>query len=238
MKYLGKRLMTWALRFSKRHGMYHSWPMFFYMAGYLAWFGIIEHIPRRFYLQILLRIDRFIPLVEVFVIPYVSWFFFIVIQMYSFYRKDRNAYDEACTFLMTGMTAFLVISTLLPNRQPLRLVDLPRENVLTTLIANLWRTDTPTNVFPSIHVFNSIAVELPLLRSDHAYYHRPLVRYGTLVWSVLIILSTLFIRQHSMFDVVTAVLLAAICSYIVYRRGNVFRFEKWDAFALRLENSV
>ena len=55
------------------------------------------------------------------------------------------------------------------------------------------------------------------------------------VWSVLIILSTVFIKQHSVFDMITALLLIAVCYFRIYRENAAFRFEKWDAFALRFE---
>ena len=213
------------------YDLYHCLPMFFFMLFYLLWFRIIEYIPRSFYLQILLKIDRYIPLIECFVLPYLSWFFYMIYSMADLFVKDKDAYDKACTMLMIGMTVFLLISTVCPNRQPLRLVEFPRNNVFTRMIGRLWKTDTPTNVFPSIHVFNTLCVESMLLRTKCGKYRRTGIRITTVIWAALIVLSTLFIRQHSMFDVLTALALFAVCYYIVIFRGTVFYFRKWDSFA-------
>ena len=60
--------------------------------------------------------------------------------------------------LGVGMTVFLIISWLYPNMQQLRPVLDGTNGFWTGLVANLYAVDTNTNIFPSIHVFNSIAV--------------------------------------------------------------------------------
>ncbi len=230
-----KRLLYPIMRWSSRNELYHGWPMAFYLIGYLVYFNIIEMIPRTYYLRIALPIDRVIPFCEIFVVPYLSWFFFVTIGLVVSYRKDRDAYDAMSTTLMIGMTIFLLISTFLPNRQPLRLIEMPRDNVFTRLVAWLWTTDTPTNVWPSIHVFNTAAVWMAVMKSGQPFFKRLSVRIGITVWSVLIILSTVFIKQHSMFDMLTALGLIAVCYIRIYIEHGVFRFKKWDAFALKIE---
>lgn len=234
---MGMKIRNTVFRFMRRYDLFHFMPMVFYLLGYMVWFHVIEIIPRRFYLQILLRIDRFIPFVEWFVLPYISWFLFMPALMASLYFRDRDAYDRASTFLMVGMTVFLVISSFLPNRQPLRLVELPRDNMFTAIIRKLWKSDTPTNVFPSIHVYNTVSLEVVLLRSKHPKYRKPRVRILTSLWSLSIVLSTLFIKQHSMFDVMTALLCVLICSYFVLEKNYVMRFPGWDAYADRISKN-
>lgn len=223
------------MRWSARNELYHGWPMAFYLIGYLVYFHIIEMIPRSYYLEITMPIDRVIPFCEIFVLPYMSWFFFVTIGLVVTYRTDRDAYDALSTTLMLGMSTFLLISTFLPNRQPLRLIEMPRKNILTDLVAWLWSTDTPTNVWPSIHVFNTTAVWMAVFMSDHPRFKKLPLRIGLAVWSLLIILSTVLIKQHSMFDVLTALGLIAICYIRIYREHAVFRFARWDAFALKIE---
>ena len=225
-------------RLSKRFGLYHVWPMFFYMIVYLVYFHIVEVIPRSHYLAITMRIDRIIPFVEVFVVPYMSWFVFVVIGILGCYVSDRDTYDSLVTSLMIGMTVFLFVSTFLPNRQPLRLIEMPRDNIFTRMVAGLWMTDTPTNVWPSIHVFNTAAVEMAILKSEYPPFRKPGIRIALTIWSLLIILSTVFIKQHSMFDVLTALLLIFVCYIRIYREEAAFRFLKWDAFALRFEEEA
>ena len=79
----------------------------------------------------------------------------------------------------------------------------------------LYTTDTPTNLFPSVHVFNSIAVNIAVWHSDN-FKNNKVVRYGSAVLMVLIILSTMFLKQHSVFDVVTGMVLAVFMYSVVY----------------------
>ena len=54
-------------------------------------------------------------------------------------------------------------------------------------------------------------------------------RIATMIWSVLIILSTMFIKQHSLLDVLAAFLMAGILYVFVFRYGMVFRFDGWNS---------
>ena len=79
----------------------------------------------------------------------------------------------------------------------------------------MYATDTPTNVFPSIHCFNSMACNAAICHNKKIGAIRP-IRYGSILLSTAIILSTLFIKQHSMFDVLTAFALFVILYIPVY----------------------
>lgn len=212
--------------------------MVFYLITYLVWFHTLEAVPRKHYTVVILKLDEWIPFCEIFIIPYLSWFLFIALGIVASYFEDRDTYDGLSTYLMFGMTAFLIISTFMPNRQPLRLLEMPRDNIFTRVVAQLWMMDTPTNVWPSIHVFNTTAVVIAVLRSHGPHFRKPAIRLTTLIWGILIILSTVFIKQHSIWDVMTAMTLILICVIFVTWRGHVLRFEDWDAFAMRLEEQA
>ena len=204
-------------------------PMALYTAVYLLWFRLVEALPRSSYQVIELALDRKIPFVEEFVLPYVSWFAFVPLGVLLLLKYDREMYDRAVTFLMTGMTVFLLVSTLFPNMQFLRPFILPRENVFTKLIGLLWMVDTPTNVSPSIHVFNTLAILVMIWKSRAKELKGLRLRLMWTVWGALIILSTMFIKQHSLLDVLAAFLLAGILYVFVFRYGMVFRFDGWNS---------
>ena len=204
-------------------------PMALYTAVYLLWFRLVEALPRSSYQVIELALDRKIPFVEEFVLPYVSWFAFVPLGVLLLLKYDREMYDRAVTFLMTGMTVFLLVSTLFPNMQFLRPFILPRENVFTKLIGLLWMVDTPTNVSPSIHVFNTLAILGMIWKSRAKELKGLRLRLMWTVWGALIILSTMFIKQHSLLDVLAAFLMAGILYVFVFRYGMVFRFDGWNS---------
>lgn len=183
---------------------------------YLSWFSHLEQTVTKNYHVIHMNIDDLIPFCEVFVIPYFMWFAYIGIVIVFFLFKDKDDYYKTCTFLFTGMTVFLIVSTLFPNGHHLRPYTMPRDNIFTQLVAKLYQTDTATNLWPSIHVYNSLGAHFAIAKSKH-FENKPIIRYGSLVLAVSIILSTMFIKQHSVFDVLTAFAMAAVMYIIVYR---------------------
>lgn len=63
------------------------------------------------------------------------------------------------------MTIFLIVCTIFPNGLNLRPVTFPRENIYTDLVRMIYLVDTPTNVLPSIHVYNSIGAMAAIAHS-------------------------------------------------------------------------
>lgn len=195
----------------------HGIPVLLYMILYLTWWGILEQKNARSFQIIHMAIDDYIPFCELFIIPYVLWFFYVSIVVIYFFFHDRTEYYQALMFLFTGMTIFLVISTIWPNMHQLRLSQMPRDNIFTRVIAGLWATDTPTNLWPSIHVYNSLGAHFAIMKSKD-FANKPLIRYASLLLAISIICSTVLIKQHSMFDVLTAFVMAAVMYVFVYRR--------------------
>lgn len=201
----------------------HALPLFLYGIIYMLWFSYLERNVTSHYRLIHFRPDDLIPFCEVFVIPYLLWFAYVAVTVVYFFFKDKDDYCRVCTFLFTGMTIFLVISTLWPNGHDLRPAVMPRDNVFTRLVASLYRTDTPTNLWPSIHVYNSLGCHMAVMKSARLEKKKG-VRACSLVLCVSIILSTMLIKQHSVFDVTTAFIMAAVMYVAVYRSDVLLNF--------------
>ena len=196
-----------------RHGI----PLVSYMVIYLVWFAWLEERNQKGYPVIHVSVDDYIPFCELFVIPYFLWFLYVAaVVLFLFFRNKQECY-RSCIFLFTGMTIFLVISTLWPNGHHLRLTEMPRDNILTQAVAFLWKTDTPTNLWPSIHVYNSLGAHFAIVHSAELKGKKGL-KIASCILAVSIILSTMFIKQHSVFDVVTGLALGAVMYVLVYRK--------------------
>ena len=213
--------------------IFHLCPMAIYGFFYLIWFDIIEEADRRDYLVLGSQLDEAIPFVEAFVVPYLSWFLFMLVWGLFLFFSDKEAYDKLSTFLMIGMTFFLIVSSLVPTAVNLRPQVLVRHNIFTDMIKFLWKADTPTNVWPSIHVFNTAAIYVAIVRSKVYRKIKPLVRLFLAAWSVSIILSTVLIKQHSLLDVIAGLIMVVVLSYFIYDLDLVFRFSRWDEFCVR-----
>ncbi len=194
----------------------HGWLMISYLVFYLVWFFYLERRIVNGYQVIHMAIDDYIPFVEAFVIPYFLWFGYVSVTVLYFFFKNKEDYFKTCAFLFTGMTIFLIISTLFPNGHHLRPLVMPRDNIFTQMIAALYHTDTATNLWPSIHVYNSLGVHFAIIRSKE-FADKKEIRFASLLLAGSIVLSTVFIKQHSMFDVLTAFGLAAVMYLLVYR---------------------
>ena len=79
----------------------------------------------------------------------------------------------------------------------------------------LYGADTPTNVFPSIHVYNTCATLYSILISDAELFQRKWFRTFSIIVTVLICLSTMLIKQHSIVDVVGAIIMFFIVAALV-----------------------
>jgi len=175
----------------------------FYMVGFVA----LESVtPEHIYI-IHCPLDSYIPFLEIFVIPYLAWFLYIAGAVIWLFFNDRETMERLLWSGMIGMTAFLVISYFLPNGLDLRPVVFERDNIFITLTKMVYGSDTATNVFPSIHVNNTICACAALL-SCEKLKDRKGIRAFSLVMAVLIILSTLFLKQHSLIDVSAGLLFA------------------------------
>ena len=201
----------------------HALPLAIYGIIYLAWFSRLEQTVTSHYQVIHVALDDHIPFCEVFVIPYMLWFAYVAVVIMYFFFRDKDDYFRTCTFLFTGMTVFLLVSTLWPNGHHLRPAVMPRDNIFTSLVSMLYKADTPTNLWPSIHVYNSLGCHIAVMRSRHLAKHK-VIRTGSFILCTSIVMSTVLIKQHSMFDVATAFVMAAVMYGIVYRSDILINF--------------
>lgn len=191
-----------------------------YLFIYFPWFNYLEeHVTRHFHV-IHMKIDDYIPFIEYFIIPYLLWFVYVSVVVLYFMFKDKSEFYKLCAFLFTGMTIFLIISTVYPNGHYLRPIFFKNDNICVYLVKMLYRTDTSTNLFPSIHVYNSIGVHIAIAKSKHLKDNR-LVTNSSFILMVSIVMSTMFLKQHSVFDVVTGIVMAALMYSLVYGRTAV-----------------
>lgn len=194
----------------------HAWVLL-YFVFYMLWFTWLERTVTTKFTVIHLKLDDYIPFCELFVIPYFLWFAYIFLSVAYFFFKDRSEFYHNAAFLFIGMTICLTIYTFWPNGHDLRpnLDELGRSNIFIRIMSWLYGTDTCTNVCPSIHAFNSIGACIAIFRSSHLREKRAL-RTAALMLTVLICMSTVFLKQHSLFDVICACVLGALMYAVVY----------------------
>lgn len=187
------------------------WPVF----GLL--FLTVERLwIRETYSPISCPLDDLIPFCEFFLIPYLFWFIFLVgIHIYTL-LYDVESFQRLMRFIMLTYSAAMVLYILFPNCQELRPVAFERDNIFTRFLEGFYQFDTNTNVCPSIHVIGSAAVTLCAWHSRH--FCTPKWRITFSVIAILISLSTVFLKQHSILDVLAALPICGIAYFLVYHR--------------------
>lgn len=128
---------------------------------------------------------------------------------YLLYKAPRGDFWRLCLPLFTGMTMALLFYAIVPNGLALRPRFVPGSDIFARLVRAIYRSDTPMNVCPSIHVFNSVTLMLAYYRSSiFDAPRRRWMRPAAMVLCVSITMSTMLLKQHSVIDVVFGLLLA------------------------------
>ena len=195
----------------------HAW-VFLYSFIYLSWYMYLERTIVTEYHIMYTKIDDWIPFNEFFIIPYFIWFLYVASMLMFLFFKDVDEFYRFGLYLALGMSISLFICQIFPNGTNLRPTNLdPNKNIFTHLVAFIYKTDTPTNVFPSIHVFNSIATHVAIVRSKF-FYNNMKVKVVSFIIMISICLSTLFLKQHSFLDVVGATILSYVIYQLIYAK--------------------
>ena len=207
------------------------WRLLFasYTFIYLPWFFFLESKITTDYPGIHIingPIDDMIPFCEIFVIPYFLWFVYIAAScVFMLLKANNQEFISFALSLIIGMSVCMIICMIYPNGLTLR-PESTSDTILGKMVASLYKTDTPTNVFPSIHVYNSLGAHFAVMNNE-TLSGKKWVRRGSLILCVSIILSTMFIKQHSMFDVLMAFIMGAVMYAAVYYYDVVaaYRFQ-------------
>lgn len=142
------------------------WFMALYALFYLSFFALLERTIQTPDLWVHCRLDDLIPFCKYAIVPYILWFPWIPFTLfYLLYKAPREDFWRLCIPLFTGMTMTLLFYAIVPNGLALRPKYVPGTDIFAQLVRMIYRSDTPMNVCPSIHVFNSVTLMLAYYRS-------------------------------------------------------------------------
>lgn len=197
----------------------HFW-LFLFWPVYICRYVLLENLnPATVYHPIHCALDDIIPFHEGFLIFYALWYLFIAgMQLYTA-LYDVDSCKKYTKFLVICICISTVIFFVYPSCQNLRPSELPRDNVLAKIVGLLYTIDTNTNVFPSEHAIGSLAVLAAAIHTKGLRSPGKLTVIALL--AVLISLSTVFLKQHSILDVLAALPICAFAYWICYGRKKV-----------------
>lgn len=188
----------------------HAW-VFLYAFIYFPWFNWLEKTITTNYSLVYSPLDSYIPFIEFFIVPYLLWFVYMAVTCFYFFFTSKEEFYKFTKMCIIGMTLFLIICTIFPNGLRLRPTIFPRDNIFVDLVRFIYKVDTPTNVLPSLHVYNSVACHIAIMHNEKLSQNR-VISTGSMILSISIVLSTMFLKQHSVIDVISALIMI----YFVY----------------------
>ncbi len=194
----------------------HLWLLLIWPGFILRYFLVEKLNPAAVYTVIHCPLDDRIPFCEGFVIFYVLWFVAIFgMHLYTLVY-DLDVFKRYSKFLIFSLSISSVIFLVFPSCQELRPETFPRDNLLTKIVGLLYAVDTNTNVLPSEHAIGAIAVFSAGIHCRRL--QTPGKIAALLVMAVLISLSTVFLKQHSVLDVLAAVPICAAAYWLCFGR--------------------
>lgn len=184
------------------------WPAF----GAL-FYSLERLIPMTFH-PVACGLDAYIPFCEYFVIPYYYWFAFMIGMLAYTLLFNIPAFVNYMKFVLITYAITIAFYIIYPTMQELRPTVFPRDNLCTDIVQLLYAFDTNTNVCPSIHILGAVAACLG------GWQCRTMATTGwrifLIVSTVLICASTVFLKQHSIIDVIAALAVCAVAYPFVY----------------------
>ena len=194
-----------------------EWKYLLWLPVYLCCFFLLEQRPLDAYWATQIPLDDLIPFCEWFAIPYYLWYPLLVGVGVVLFFRDSPAFRRYMVFLAVTFFISVAIWFLIPNGQDLRPPALPRNNLLTRLMAGIYAIDTHTNVFPSVHVVGSVGAALAAWDCT-AIRDRKWLVWGITVLAALICLSVVFVKQHGILDLLGGLVLSALTGMVIYRK--------------------
>jgi len=170
---------------------------FFSIYPTLNWFTSLRH--GRF--QLYVSPELGIPFVPQFIWAYLSMYLLFLMPLFVLPIARMPMLGKQ---LVAGTVASGVLFLLLPaDLGFIRII--PPDPIYAKIYSGIFGVDRPHNLVPSLHVVWSSTIILAC--TDIA---RPLGRSLLYVWLAIVVTSTVFVHQHHILDVVTAVLVVFI----------------------------
>ena len=195
----------------------NAYMMLLCWVAYFVLYYLTENLipPERFHL-IHIPLDDRIPFREEFAVFYVGWYGLVAISLLYFLLRDQRSFRQLQTYFIIVQLLATAVYLLYPTYQDLRPAVFPRENLLTKIMAFIYRLDTPTGVCPSLHVAMSAGIGSVWLKRRCNLW----LKGGIAFFCLGVCASVVFVKQHSAADVFAAIPLCLIAQRLVFYRNS------------------
>jgi membrane-associated phospholipid phosphatase len=167
----------------------------------------LNHGPNRIFLQT--PLDRALPVVPIFAIPYVSLIPYIGVTLLVFLFFRAGVYRSAAiTMIIVWFVSYAFYFFL---QSYIARPQVTGTDPFSGMIRSIYASDQPYNDFPSLHTSLSTIIAIHWWRFDRR------IGIPAAIWTALIVASTVFVKQHYFADVAGGLVLAVAISFLVMR---------------------
>jgi hypothetical protein len=154
-------------------------------------------------------LDRFLPLIKIFIIPYMAlWFYLAICFVYLCFKNRKVYYKIMITLVLCYVVAFITFYFF--QTTVLRPI-VTGNDIFSKMIQFTYKSDEPFNCFPSIHVITAYLAMKGINLTDA----RKRIKIPVNVVGFLIIISTQFVKQHVIMDIFFAIFLCDMFFYCI-----------------------
>lgn len=157
-------------------------------------------------------LDNKIPFVPQFVWIYVFWYTMLFwVPYYIFIKNKDSFYKYAITFVITTLIAGVIFISFPNTVVRANILD---NNLSSKLVKIIYTLDEPgINCLPSIHCLYSFLFIFGILdtKSNSPTWMKILIA----ILSMFVVLSTLFIKQHVIYDAIAAFVIGFVVWIII-----------------------
>lgn len=187
----------------------------------LYWFlKLFQSNPTYIYFEL----DEKIPFLGRFVYVYNMFYPFCLLAFYFLYKKDEKSYYKS---IIAGIIGFIICDIIFLTMPTIMYRPIiPKYDPFTDLVLKITflYDNPPLNCFPSIHCLFCFQVIYGYLFSKNTIKVKAIIS----IISLLIIISTLLVKQHFIYDVISAFLICVMTNLIteILNLYNYFKEKK------------
>jgi membrane-associated phospholipid phosphatase len=170
----------------------------------------LNHGPSRIFPET--PLDRALPVVPVFAIPYLSLIPYIGVSLLAFlFIRARVYRSAAMTMIIVWFISYACYFFL---QSYVARPAITGTDPFSAMVRSIYAGDRPYNDFPSLHTSLSTIIAIHWWRIDRR------IGIAATVWTALIVASTVLIKQHYLADVVGGLALGVVTSWLVMRTAR------------------
>ncbi len=177
-------------------------------------------------------LDRFLPLIKIFIIPYMTlWFYLAICFVYLCFKNRKVYYKIMITLVLCYVVAFITFYFFQTTvSRPL----VTGKDIFSKMILFTYNSDEPYNCFPSIHVITAYLAMKGINLTDAMKR----IKIPVNVVGILIIISTQFVKQHVIMDIFFALFLCDVFFNLITYIEEQYKLYIWKKSYSLLEKDL